>query len=159
MDKVRCPRCYAECDPGEPSCPSCGGYLGARRREPPPPPGPEPAEEERFGIPRPVWWFMTMFPGLFHPVVLILSLVAMVIAGALAWLALFLVIFGAMFAALMIGASGIICYWTGIAWLMHGELASPVEALSEFDSTRWLVFVLLATAPVVATAIYVQGYP
>jgi hypothetical protein len=99
---------------------------------------------------------MNMFPGLFHPGVLIMSLVAMVIAGALAWLALFLALFGAL-AAFMIGGAGIVCYWTGIIWLMYGTLSSPSEALSDFDSVQWLIFVLLGMLPIIATAIYVGG--
>jgi hypothetical protein len=159
MSKIRCPQCNAECDPGEPSCPACGRYLGVRRREPVVPPEPDPDEDERFGIPRPVWWLMNMFPGVFAPTVLIMSIVAVVVAGMLTWLALFMLVLGAAFAGFAIGAAGMICYWAAIAWLMYGALAAPSEVLSEFDSTKWTVFILLAMLPVVGTAIIIGRSP
>jgi hypothetical protein len=128
-----------------------------RRREPLPPPEPEVEEDETFGIPRPIWWFMNMFPGLFSPSVIIMSVIALAAAGVLAWLSLLMFVFGAAFAGFLIGAAAMICYWAVITWLMYGVLCAPSEALSEFNSAQWTIFALLAMLPVVGTAMWVGG--
>lgn len=142
--EVTCSRCGARCDAGEPRCPSCGGYLGAR---PPRPRLNAPAEEARRG---PFFWFLDLFPGLVRPRVLIMSLVALPVAAGLVGLGLALFSIGGVFAGMAVAAFGMVTYWAAVAWLIYGYVCLPGEALSEFDGTRWMVFALLASAPMVA---------
>lgn len=154
MPAMTCPRCGVECDAGEPRCLSCGGYLGARRRpsvvEQPPEPEPEVSGAMGFAL-----RFLEMFPGFVQPKVLALSLAALPVAAGLLYLALVMAGFGALFTAIAIGAFAAVVYWTALAWMLHGELCMPSEALAEFDGTKWMVFLLLAFAPVSAFFYYV----
>ena len=150
MAELKCRHCGATCDAGEPRCPSCGGYLGAR---PPTPLPVAPSEPEEPEIPAglaPVLWLLEMFPGLVSPKVLVMSIAALPLAAGLLWLALLLVGFGAILPGMAIGAFALVVYWTAVAWLLHGELCMPADAVAEFDGTKWMVFLLIAFAPMSA---------
>ena len=151
MPTVNCPRCGAACDLGEASCPSCGGYLGVARRMGQPQAPPEPEGAPPLG---PLLWFLELFPGLVQPKVLVMCLLAFPVAAGVGWLGLFLVAVGGVFAGMAIGAFALVIYWTAVAWLLYGEVCMPAEALCEFDGTRWLVYLLLAFAPMTGLFYY-----
>jgi hypothetical protein len=153
MSEVTCPRCGSKCDLGQARCPRCGGYLGARRRAPVPAVPPEPEA----GVPaalRPVLWLLELFPGFVRPKVVVLSVVALPVAAGLVLLGVAVFSLGAVFSGMAIAAFGMVIYWTAVAWLMHGEVCMPAEALAEFDGTKWMIFLLLGFAPLSALFIY-----
>lgn len=142
-----CPRCGIECEAGLPTCPECGGYLGVRRKERVYVPAEKPPPEDTFGLPRPLYWFLSMFPGLASPTVIIVSAVMMVAAVMIVLLALMIFSLGAMVAAMMIGGVGLMCYWAAIAWLLNGHVCMLTDALVDFDGRQWTVFWLFTLLP------------
>jgi hypothetical protein len=62
-------------------------------------------------------------------------------------LALFFLVLGTVFTACAIGAGGLLLIAQAIAMLIDGEATLLHEALVEFDSSRWLLFLFLLCAP------------
>lgn len=128
-------------------CTRCGAAL-------PSVPEPEPFEEQEPGV---LWrmleWFLEFFPGLVRPKVLIMSVGALMVAGAVGYLALFLLGFGALISAMAIGGFAVVIYWTAWCWMMYGYLCMPAEAMVEFDGKKWTMLLLATAAPVAVVAV------
>jgi hypothetical protein len=116
-----------------------------------------PPEEESPPIPRPLLWLLELFPGLIRPRVLLMSIVTLVLAAFVMGLATMVFMMGAVFSGFFIGAAAVVMYWSAMAWLLYGYVCMPAEALAEFDSTRWLVFVILTVAPIGALLWHVKS--
>ena len=114
------------------------------------PPPPEQTEEEEspgilLGI---LYWLGEYFPGFFRVGVLIASVVLVVLAIGTGILALAVGVFGAFIAAMFIGGFALLMYWTALAWLLTGEICMPVDALVDFNTTQWMLFVGLTVVPI-----------
>jgi hypothetical protein len=110
-------------------------------------PPPEPEPEDTFGLPRPLYWFLDLFPGLVSPKCLIMAAIATITGALIMLLAFVLFSFGALIAPFMIGAFGLICYWAAICWLLSGFVCMPTDAMVDFDGRRWSAFFVLAVLP------------
>jgi hypothetical protein len=154
MVQTKCPFCGAERGPDTKFCTECGSRLGAPSIGRPLPQPPQEEEQEVVGAARLLQWFMEYFPGIFRPKVLVLSILALVVALGVGILALVMALLGAVIPAMFIGGSAMVIYWTAVSWLLLGDLCMPSEALAEFNGTHWLIFALLAAAPVVGTLIW-----
>jgi len=107
---------------------------------------PDPEPEVPPGL-VPLLWLLELFPGLASPKVLILSILALPVAAGVLQLALLLIGFGAIVTGIFIAGFAMVIYWTAVAWLLYGNICMPAEAMAEFDSTKWMVFLLAAFAP------------
>ena len=107
------------------------------------------AEPEADPAPPPVFvlWLAAWLPGLLHPLTLILSLLAIILAAAVAWLSLLVFSFGAVLAAIAMGAAGLVLYAQAVAWILIGEVRLLHDALMDFDTRRWGLFLLFIGGP------------
>jgi len=152
-----CPFCGAACKPEGEFCPACGSRLGApvvgrakpRLRE-------EPLEPP-VGL-RPLCWLLEYFPGLASPKVIILTAIIFVMAAAFAGAALFMVVLGAVIIAFLSGGFAILLYWTGLAWILSGEVSMPWDALADFNGTHWMLFATLTLLPVAAVFGWIKAH-
>jgi len=135
----QCPRCKSLWDDEDRFCGDCGSPLrsvlvpGEAREGP--------------GLPGPMMWLMGLFPGVFKPVVLVLSLLGIAFALFAFWLAVFILQLGGMISAFAIGGGGMLIYWTCVSWLLYGYIVVPVEAMTEFQGKHWMALVLATLIP------------
>ena len=127
-----CPECGGLYMPGDKFCENCGAHI---------------VDEDSFGALGPLIWFLNIFPGLVRPKVVVMSVIAIAVAGALLWLAMFLLGMGGLFAAFAIGAFALVTYWTAVSWLIYGYICLPAEAMAEFNGTQWFAFMLTNVLP------------
>jgi hypothetical protein len=86
-------------------------------------------------------------PGLMKPVILLGS-ICMTIAGAFVFYVCIMIFsLGAALSAFPIGAVAVICYAQAICWMMMGQFWILHDALSEFDSMRFAIFLTLLFTP------------
>jgi hypothetical protein len=147
MAERHCRACGAKVDRRDRFCRECGAGVGAptleRRRS-------AKRREEPTGAMAYLIGFLNIFPGLIHPAVVVMSIVATVVGAAVCYLAVVLFMFGGWIAAFAIGGAGVVCYWTAIVWMQCGYLCAPTEGLADFDSLQWTIFVVLGFAPLAA---------
>jgi len=142
---ITCPNCGAVCSREHVFCDQCGASLrgtvrrGARHGAP--------DDGEGAGPPGALIWFLELFPGLLSPLVLICAVGGIAVSAGILWLALLMLGFGALITAFFIGGAGIIVYWASVSWVLYGYVASPTEALAEFESKHWVAFFLLTAIP------------
>ncbi len=67
----------------------------------------------------------------------------MPLAVGLGWMGVFVLMLGAIFSGGAIAAFGLIVYWTAWAWVFYGYVCFPSEALADFNSTQWLLMILV----------------
>ena len=90
-------------------------------------------------------------PGVFRPMVLIVSILATVVALGLGWYAWVLFSFGmGFFAPIALGGVALIIYAQAVAWILIGRFELLHEALAEFEGRAWTVFSILVWGPFVA---------
>ena len=94
-------------------------------------------------------------PGLFRPVFLVVSILVGCIGLGMLWFALVLFQVGGLFAAVAVGAGGLIVYAQGIGWILAGEFAMLHECLADLDGKQWMVFFVVVSAPFVVLVIAV----
>jgi hypothetical protein len=152
MRPLTCPQCGAEHPTGAATCASCGGRLGAPKLDrllaDASRGGDEPEAVEPRGALGALLRLLNLVPGLAQPKVLILTLLALPVAGAVTWLGFFIAALGGPIAGVMIGGFGLVIYWTAVSWVVYGWICLPSEALAEFNSAQWTVFAVLALAPI-----------
>jgi hypothetical protein len=149
MAQEKCPRCGAPLAPGAAICVNCGLHLASGQSYQTWVEAPR-DDEIGGGPPAPLRLAAEYFPGLFRPVVLLLSVVAVLVAAAVAWLSLFVFMMGAVLSAFPIGAVAVIAWGQAVAWMLHGHLSMLAECLSEFDSSKWTLFLVIFLAPFVS---------
>ena len=136
----KCTMCRLKVGEDDIICAHCGAGL--------------PLEEEGLGALAALYWLLDFAPGLASPTALIGSVLAMLGAVPLAYLGLGILVMGAPFSGIMIVGFALMTWATGWAWLLCGYVCLPAEALTEFNSTKWTVWVMAAVAPVVAVAAF-----
>ncbi|MGE0713113.1 MAG: hypothetical protein AB7N76_35340 [Planctomycetota bacterium] len=87
-----------------------------------------------------------LFPGLFQPKVLTLSIGSGLAALLLAGLAVGLYL--SLDGKVALAAGGLVVWGHGAAWLVTGAIRSGPAALAELEGARWGVFLGLWWAPV-----------
>jgi len=147
MAGVRCRKCGAECPTGDAFCGECGARLPQRQEATSKEPFFEDRGLRRWGC---VLWFLDLFPGLLSPMVLICSILCLFVSAAIIWFALLVFGMGGMIGSFFIGGFGFIVYWSALSWLLYGYVVFPSEALAEFGSRHWFVFVLATLGPIAA---------
>jgi hypothetical protein len=156
-----CPTCGAPLAKGDRRCGLCGADLAAKRPSPPPEPPPpeviveaeevEAEEEEAFPAPaRLLMAVAEVVPGLFRPLVLVLSPLAVLLAMGIAWFGMLLLSMGTLISAVMIGSVALIVYAHAAAWLLTARVEFLTESLIELDSRQRFVFFLLVFTPLTA---------
>jgi len=146
MDVVRlCAKCGDRVGLEDRFCGSCGARLPKSKIG-----SDAPREDKPSAASEALIWFFELFPGLVHPLVVVLSLVSIVLAAVVALLAVNLFAMGVPLASMFIGGFAVILYWAGFCWLMYGEIALPVDAMAEFSGKHWMTLILLTLAPVTA---------
>ncbi len=152
MSPLKCRSCSAEVPGGSKFCAHCGARLVPNgvpdrpvivREEPDDDEDLEPGALVRAGI-----WFLDFFPGLMQPGLVLLSLIAVAAGGYLIQLGIGILMLGAPFAGVAIGAFGVVCYGTAWCWVLYGYICLPSEAMAEFDGKKWLVLSLAIAGPV-----------
>ena len=109
-----------------------------------------PAEEARSLPVRLLLFVGGLAPGLFRPLVLVLSIV--VVALGLGIMGFGMVIFqvGALIGAVAIMAGGLVVYAQAIAWVLAGSICLLPEAMVDFDSNQWTMFLAIVLLPILA---------
>ena len=87
-------------------------------------------------------------PGLFKPGILIVAALLAIVGFAIISLSIVILKLGA-FAGLMMAGAGLIVYAQGVAMVLSAEFSMLPDAMLEFDSNRWCVFVVLIPIPFV----------
>ena len=88
-------------------------------------------------------------PGLFKPGILIVAALLAIVGFAIIVLSIVILKLGAGFAGLMIAGAGLILYAQGVAIILSGEFSMLPDAMLEFDTNRWCVFIVLIPIPFV----------
>jgi hypothetical protein len=88
-----------------------------------------------------------------HPTIIILFVLGLPLGAALGVMGFTFVRFGAVFSGCAIAGFGLIVYWTVWTWMLNGYACFPSEAMAEFDSTRWLVLLLVTVLPIAALSL------
>ena len=146
----KCPLCHVDNKPSAKFCGTCGTSL----------PG-EPAAggEEEYSLLKRLGYgtvalFCECFPGLFSPMVLVMSIAVAIVGLAIMGMAGWIFALGAMITAFMIGAFGVIAYWTACTWIVCGYMCLPSEGLSDMRGVQWYAFFLLGFGPLVGILAY-----
>jgi hypothetical protein len=92
-------------------------------------------------------WFLDIFPGLLHPMVILFTLLAVGLSAVGIYMAVFYLGMGATIFVFFIGGAAVLVYWAAMCWLLSGSLCTPVEAMTEFTGRHWLAFILLTAIP------------
>jgi hypothetical protein len=142
----KCPLCGVDNKPTARFCGTCGSSL---------PKEPEPDDDRPRSLPARlaigcVALFCECFPGLFSPLVVAMSLLLVVVGVALIVMAGALFAMGGMFAAFMVGALGVMAYWTACVWVIAGYLCMPSEGLADIQGVQWWAFFLVGFGPFLA---------
>jgi len=98
-------------------------------------------------VPAALVWLIDLFPGVFKPTVLVMSLLGIAFALVALWLAVFFLQLGVAITAFAIGGGGMLIYWTSLSWLLYGYVVVPVEAMAEFQGKHWMALILATTIP------------
>jgi len=148
-----CPRC--QCDRGADAvlCIDCG--IDLRTGRPIPTAHGDDAEPPRRvarakEAPPPPAWALAIgawLPGLLRLSTALAGILVSLLAAGVAALALFIFSLGAPFAAVTIGAAGLILHAQGVARLLSGRLGLLHDVLTEIDGRRWGLFLLLTGGP------------
>lgn len=93
-------------------------------------------------------WVLELAPGLASPKVLVMGVLAVAVAAALAGLATFMFVLGAVVTAMCIGVFALVSYWTALTWLLSGYVCVPAEGMCDFRTGQWLAFILLGVGPI-----------
>jgi hypothetical protein len=143
------------CSADDRFCGNCGASLGSAA------PQPQPRRRRpRQGVqlPGPLAWFLELFPGLVSPTVLVASILTLAFSAIAFGLAVFFIRMGVLITAFAIGGGAVMIYWTGWSWLLCGYVATPVEAMSDFQGKHWFALMMLTVVPAgVALAIVKMG--
>lgn len=86
-------------------------------------------------------------PGLFRPMLLIVSLLVVCVAMVGGWFCLVLLGFGTLFPAVAVGAVALIVYAQAVAWILIGRFELLHDALAEFDGRAWTLFAIIVWGP------------
>jgi len=153
MGVVRlCPQCGQRVGLDDQFCGSCGAPLPRDVLH---------VKKEATDRPSVGWriasWVLELFPGLTRPVVLIMSIVALVVAAGVGGLALYIFLLGAVITGFFIGGFAVVIYWTALSWLMFGDVVMPAEALSEFQGKHWWALMLFTLVPLAAMFHYAKS--
>lgn len=151
-----CPQCKTEYDDTVRICIDCGIDMETGRAlatsvnasetvaEPGPeavPPRPEPSPLLLFAG--------STMPGCFSPFVIVLSILSVVFGLVVAYFAFIVFAFGALFAAVCMGAVALVVYAQAVSWILVGRVQLIHDALMELDNRRWLIFFLVVFGPFV----------
>ena len=93
--------------------------------------------------------FIDFFPGFFRPITLILAILAFGVSICLVFLAVFVLSLGAFLAGIGIGASAMIVYSQGIAFIMSGSVEMLKTAMVDLKGGKWEMFLLLTFTPII----------
>lgn len=88
-------------------------------------------------------------PGLFRPGVILGSLFVAALGVAVMGYALVLLGMGVLFAAVGVGAGGLLLCAHAVVWILVGRVALLHDALVDLQGGQWMVFVVLTILPVV----------
>jgi hypothetical protein len=130
-------------------CIHCGMNLRTRRVEKPEVTREEDDEENvgPSGSRRAAVWVAEYLPGLFRPVVLVVSILLGIVGLAICAFAVSLVFVGLLLGSIGAASVGGVAYAQAVAWFLTGEFRMLVDALVDFDSTRWMIFAVLLFLP------------
>ena len=135
----QCPQCGTRWTKNDRFCGECGADLQN-------PLQPESGDKPR-RPPAALVWVLELIPGIMRPMVIVMSIVGVLVAGAAFWMASFLFTMGGLLSAFSIGGAGMILYWTAWSWLLYGYICNPVEAMAEFQSRHWVALFLATVVP------------
>ncbi len=109
----------------------------------------EDEQEATLSVPhRAFLYTQAALPGMFRPTVLIgAALVIMVGVGIMFAGLVMLLSFMVFFTGMMMAAAGVVVYAQAVAWIVRGEYTILIDALVEFDSTQWTIFMTLLALP------------
>ena len=144
MPGFKCPKCGFVCQPYDNFCQQCGTALRGKATVKPPR---RRREEPETMLPGPILWFLDIFPGLVHPMVVVFTLLAVGLSLVGIYMAVFFLQLGVLLFVFFIGGAAVMVYWAGMCWLLSGSLCSPIEAMAEFGERHWIAFVLLTLVP------------
>jgi hypothetical protein len=89
-------------------------------------------------------------PGLFRPLILVMSPLAVLLAAGIAYFGVVLLRLGTLISGLMTGSVALLVYAHAVAWLLTGRMEFLTESLIELDSRQRFVFAVLVFAPLAA---------
>jgi len=153
----KCPMCGKRIDEDTVMCIACGTHLVTGRQvvtrheadQPKPPPEEDEEEAEPTLGDRICMAIGVFAPGLFKPGILIVAALLAIVGFAIIVLSIVILKLGAGFAGLMIAGAGLILYAQGVAIILSGEFSMLPDAMLEFDTNRWCVFIVLIPVPFV----------
>lgn len=141
MEQRSCPKCGRLWPSDANFCGECRTRLGAPAEAS----GQKAEDEREKGVV--LLWVMDLFPGVFSPTTLLMSLAGLGVSIFIGFFAVLVFSMGAMLTAFPIGAAGVIMYWTALSWLLIGYVCLPTEAMAEFQGKHWTVFMLMTVVP------------
>ena len=153
----KCPMCRKPIAEEAVMCIACGTHLLTGRQvvtrheaDEPERPVEEDEEEPEPTLADRICMGIALFaPGLFKPGILIVSALLAIVGLAIISLSIVILRLGAGFAGLMIAGGGLIVYAQGVAMILSGEFSMLPDAMLEFDTNRWCVFIVLIPIPFV----------
>jgi len=141
MASKYCPKCGTSQDDEDVFCTRCGSTLIKRR-------GGNANDEQQPGAAGALFLLVAdLCPGVFRPVVLISSILAICCSLVAFALAAWMATMGVMITMFAVGGGGVVIYWTALSWLLYGYIVVPVEAMAEFRGKHWMAFLLATSVP------------
>lgn len=139
-DAVICVRCGADQRSGEQLLSEVGETVEDR-------------EADEAGLSGPALWMRyipALWPGLFRPGVLVVSLITLIFAFLAMGLGLFIgIVFMLVMEGMVITGFGVVLYAQVMAWWLVGELSLLPDAMVDFDGLRWNVLFVMCGLPLV----------